>query len=824
MPALEPTVQSAPLDFRLVLPALALWLGLIAGLVAAPLLSGPTMVTVAVVGAGVGSGAGVYRRRRGRLRPAPPARSRPPPDAGSSWRPGCVSRGLLAAACLCAAGLGVGVLERSTAAADPLVGASAAGSWASLTLTVTGLPQSISGGLPVTGSQGSMSPDGLRWRITGTATTVQVAGRAWRPTAAVTVFGFGRSWAAVVPGSTVVASGLLAPDQYSVLPAVVVRARGDPVLVGQPPWYQRAAATVRGDLVRSATGMTPDPRGLLPGLVVGDTSGISDRLTADAKITGLTHLLAVSGSHFAVLCGAVLVVLRRFGQRLAAVGGAVVLAAVVILVGPQPSVLRAAVMAGVATMAMLLGRGRSALPALAAATVVLLLADPELALAPGFGLSVLATAALILLAPSWSTALRRRGVPAGWADLLAMPAAAGVATLPVVAGLSGSVSLVGLPANIAVAPVVPVALVLGVLCAAVGPIWPAGGRLLAQGIEPLLSWVATVAHGLARWPAAAVPWPATPGGVTLLAGLTVGGLLALRHRRVRGLALAGICGAAVVLVPAQLVAVGWPPPGWLLVGCEVGQGDGMVLSTGVAGSAVVVDVGPDPQLIDGCLGRLGITSIALLVITHLHADHVGGLAGAVGGRTVGEIGIGPDRSSAAALRAIAAVAVGRNVPVRALSVGSQWGGGDLTLDVVGPDKPFVGTDSDPNNDSVVLMASRGSTRILMTGDIEREAQQQLLYRRLDLHADVLEQPHHGSAKFLPAFLAAVGPRVSVVGVGLDNDYGQPSPRALAMLAGAGVSVLRTDLSGDVAVCLADDQLSTAVRGPALRSTRNRTAA
>jgi competence protein ComEC len=304
--------------------------------------------------------------------------------------------------------------------------------------------------------------------------------------------------------------------------------------------------------------------------------------------------------------------------------------------------------------------------------------------------------------------------------------------------------------------------------------------------------------------------------VLALAALVVAGLLVLRRRRARAALAAAVAGVLLVLVPAQVAAVGWPVAGWLLTACEVGQGDGMVLSTGEAGSAVVVDTGPDPGLMDACLDRLGVSTIPLLVLTHLHADHVDGLTGAIAGRSVGAIGVGPDREPAAAWRDVQVTAMSRRIPVVGLPPGTRWASGNLALTVLAPSHAFHGTDSDPNNDSVVMMAVDRGVRILMTGDIEQPAQRELLASGADLHADVLKQPHHGSAKILPEFLAAVRPRVAVIGVGADNDYGQPAPAALQADATAGVvTVIRTDTEGDVQVALTPEGLATAVRGAAL---------
>ena len=353
------------------------------------------------------------------------------------------------------------------------------------------------------------------------------------------------------------------------------------------------------------------------------------------------------------------------------------------------------------------------------------------------------------------------------------------------------------------------------LCAVVGPWWPAGGNALANADEPLLNWISGTAHLLARQAGAAVPWPATGPGVLVLSGLLVSGLLLLRHRRIRALALAALTGVAAILLPSRVIALpGWPAPGWLLTACDVGQGDAMVLATDEPGVAVVVDTGPDPALVDRCLDRLDIGTIPLLVLTHLHADHIDGLAGALDGRSVGAIGIGPEVDLSAALAQVRRTAQQHGVPIVALPLGTSWSAGGLSLQVLGPRQLFHGTDSDPNNDSVVMMAQRAAIRILMTGDVETEAQQQLLNAGPDLAADVLKVPHHGSSKDLPSFLRAISPEVAVIGVGRDNDYGHPSPRTLEELRAVGTgAILRTDTEGDVAVSLVGGSLAVTIRGP-----------
>lgn len=786
-----------PIDLRLVPLALALWAGCIAAL-----LTGAGWFRT--VGCWLGLGlalVGLTLLASGRSE-----------QSARPWRCGCAV-GLVGLA----AGLLVAGLALVRAADDPLTTAAAAGHVATMTVEIDAAPAGVQSSFGLADD----APDAIpasHYRIAGTVRQAQVAGQVWDSDAAISILATGAQWATAIPGQRVLVSGVLGPDTFPVIPAVQVRASRPPVVTRGARWWSAAAATIRAGLTERATLLGGDAGGLLPGLVVGDTSGIDDRLTTDAKTTGLTHLLAVSGSHFALVCGGVVLLLRRFGPRIAAVGGAGVLLGLVVLVGPQPSVLRAAVMGGIGIFALVVGRTRTALPALATAVIVLLLLDPSLALGAGFALSVLATSGLVLLAPVWSKALHTKGWPSGWAALLTIPLAASVMTLPVIALLSGAVSIAAIPANIMVAPVVPPALIIGLLCGLVAPISASAANTLARADAPFLRWIAWVAHSLARMPQASFPWPATVAGVLGLAGLLIGLLGLLSRRRLRAVLGAAVAGVSVVLVPAQVLPpVGWPPAGWLLAGCEVGQGDGFVLSTDQPGTAVVVDTGPDPQLMDHCLDTMKIATIPLLVLTHLHADHVDGLAGALHGRSVAMIGVGPDRDPAIAWRTVVTLASSRGIPMVEMTPGSHWAAAGLSLDVLAPATAYHGTDSDPNNDSVVMRAEHAGVRMLMAGDIETEAQQALLRSGVDLRADILKVPHHGSAKDLPAFLHAVSPTVALIGVGLGNDYGHPSPQLLQRLKDVGVSdVLRTDTGGDIAACLVDGHLKDAQLGATMR--------
>ncbi|OEJ55654.1 hypothetical protein BGM19_14055 [Streptomyces agglomeratus] len=593
---------------------------------------------------------------------------------------------------------------------------------------------------------------------------------------------------------------------------------GEPPQAVRPPTaVQRTAGGLRAGLREATAGLAPDARALLPGLVVGDTSRVPPELQEAFEATDLTHLLAVSGSNLTIilvlLIGPPGTALRaergglapRLGISLrttALLGGALTLAFVVVC-RPEPSVLRAAACGLITLLAIGTGRRRQLLPALAAAVLLLVLYDPWLARSYGFLLSVLATGALLTLAPRWSAALRRRGVPPRLAEVLAAAAAAQAVCAPVVAMMAARVSLVAIPCNLLAEFAVAPATVLGFAALAAAPVAMPVAELLARCAAWPAGWIASVARAGAGLPGAEVAWPGGWRGGLLLAAVTAVAVFAAR-RLPRHPWLSAACALLLVLailrpVPLTRIVTGWPPPGWKFAMCDIGQGDASVLAAG-EGTAVVVDAGPDPRRVDRCLRALGVTRVPLLLLTHFHADHVAGLPGVLRGRAVGEIRTtslqDPPEQSAFVRRTAAAA----RVPLLETVPGDHRRIGPLSWRALWP-QPFpTPLPEEPNDASVTLLVRSGALTLLLLGDLEPPAQQALLRAHPILPpVDVLKVAHHGSAYQDPALLARARPRLALVSCGRDNPYGHPSPRTLAALSTGGAAVLRTDTDGAIAV-------------------------
>lgn len=611
------------------------------------------------------------------------------------------------------------------------------------------------------------------------------------------VFAPADGWSELLPGQqfTVRARAHRAEGPGTVV--ALLRADTVPRDVHDPSALQRWAGELRDRFAAAAERVLPPPQaGLLPGLVVGDTSRLTDDVREDFRVTGLVHLTAVSGANVSILLGAVLLLVRAagIGPRAGVALAALALVAFVIVVRPSPSVVRAAAMGAVALLALVAGRERAALPALGAAVGGCLLVWPDLAIDVGFALSVVATAALIVVAPAWVAGLGARGCPRVVAEALAVSAAAFVVTAPLLAAVTGSVSLVAVAANVLVAPVLAPLTVLGSLVAVIASVAPAAAELPARGTAPMLWWLITVADRAASVPSAEISVPeGLPGAGTVVA-FAVGGGVLLRVRPLRR--VVAVVGVAVLAAGTvvRVLLPGWPGPGWAFVACDVGQGDALVLAAG-DGSAVVVDAGPDAASIDRCLRRLDVGTVPLLVVTHLHADHAGGIRGVFTGRTVGELLVAPgavvhDGDGLLDAAADAGVRVREAGPDERMRVG------DLSLRVLGPPP---GPAADENDRSLVLFAATAAGTVLLPGDAEAPALERLLRDEVEVRADVLKVPHHGSRTTPAGFLAAVRPRLAVISVGAANPYGHPHPDVLARLEDAGARVLRTDLHGDIAV-------------------------
>jgi competence protein ComEC len=506
--------------------------------------------------------------------------------------------------------------------------------------------------------------------------------------------------------------------------------------------------------------------GLLLGFLVGDTSGLGDADTEALRLSGLSHFVAVSGSNVALFLTAWWLAAGPlgWGPRRRALLGLTGLAVFVVVTRWEPSVVRAATMAGLVLGGRLAGLAVDGWTALGGAVTLLLLASGDLAADPGFQLSAAATAGV--LAGSRLLAGRR---PRWVWTALGATVSAQAAVAPLLMVHFGSVPLFAPLTNVVAAPLVGVATA-------------AGGVGVVAGITPLTG-VALVAAdavlAVARFgrDLPQLGW----GGLLAVAGA---GVLALLRPLRPLVALGGaLVLGAVTLLPAGLPAA---PEAVFL---DVGQGDAILLR-GPAGEVILVDGGPDPAVLRRALLGRGIRRIDLLVATHGHADHLAGLAGIGEWAVVGRMWHNGDAGES--LQLLVAEMEAAGVPVEVPGPGWEAQVGAFSIEVLGPKRRYAS----PNDASLVLRVEAEGTIVLLPGDVEAVAQADLG----PLPTDVLKVPHQGSATSDLDWLTACAPRLAVISVG-PNDFGHPSAEVVAALEAAGAVVLRTDREGEVTVRL-----------------------
>lgn len=602
-------------------------------------------------------------------------------------------------------------------------------------------------------------------------------------------------------GSSAVVSGNLARAENNDQDSWVLFVRDAPEAWSAPGPLLAVTDGLREQFLERSLQHDGDAGELLPGLAIGDTSAVNPSLLEAMRMTSLSHLVAVSGANCAVVVAIVVAIVALFGGGLwvRMIAGVAALIGFVILVTPEPSITRAAIMAGIVLFFLASARPVKGIPVLGTTVLILLAWDPWLSTDFAFALSVSATGGILILTAPLVRRLSQ-WMPPGLALILALPLAAQIACQPLLILLNPIIPLWAVVANALAAPAAPVATILGMLACVAGPIW--GG--LADAIT-WLAWlpsgyIAGVGRVLAATPSATLPWPSGWWGALAVAAVSYAGIAWIlttgEPRRLwrHGLAALSLGTATVVViaffVPAVAVRASVPRD-WSIAQCDVGQGDALLIRSGT--HTALIDTGEFPELLTTCFDLLGVSSLDLVVLSHFDKDHVGAWQVLVG--MAAEVWVGPtdspaDREIVRALEAGGA----RIVPVFDGHTGKL---GDYDLDVVWPSAAPLG---DPGNDSSVVVALRHDARCghclsgVFLGDLGERTQQILAARMKPGQVDVVKVSHHGSGSQFHPLYRALQARVGLIGVGVDNSYGHPTDAIVAVVSES-ATVVRSDLDG-----------------------------
>jgi competence protein ComEC len=537
-----------------------------------------------------------------------------------------------------------------------------------------------------------------------------------------------------------------------------------------------------------------DAGSLIPGLILGDTSLQTPDFSIQMRRVGFSHLTAVSGANFALVAGFVLWLMQFFLKRIQSrlwITGTVLLF-FILLVRPTPSVLRAAVMTSVLLIAKFRGDRSLGLPALGAAIAVLILLDPFQAIDPGFALSVLATAGILLLSPKLIEVLSAKIKWSFVAEAVAIPISATIFCTPVIVALSGQLSLITVVANVLASPVIAPITVIGFIAAIIASIAPVIASLLISLTLPLATWIVWLCHIGGNFPVLQF----SSFKIFLLLLLILTGAIVRKKWGVF------ILLAALILGQLTYSRVTWPGNDWQVTNCDVGQGDALVINLG-ANRAILIDAGPDPILIDRCLSRLKVSQISLLVLTHFHADHVGGLSGAIRKRSVKQVWISNNHQPEGAYQSSLQILNG--IPINEVRNGEIFKIASSKVSVLWPElisqsfAALPGDGSAINNSSIAVIVELPTLTIFAAGDLEPPVQEIVAKNPLMHKVDIYKLCHHGSMYQYFPLLDRLSPMVALISVGKENSYGHPAPETIGELMRRGIKVLRTDRSGGIAV-------------------------
>ncbi|HET6781681.1 MAG TPA: DNA internalization-related competence protein ComEC/Rec2 [bacterium] len=560
--------------------------------------------------------------------------------------------------------------------------------------------------------------------------------------------------------------------------------------------------------------MPGTPGALMASLLLGDDGAIPDQVRETFRSAGLLHVLVVSGAQVGLVAGTVLSLVRVAGMH--PTFGAVVAGTAVmffaLMAGWVPSVARATVMALAGLAAMLVGRDRDLYAALAVAALSLLVSSPLLLFDAGFQLSFAATWALVYVAPILSE--RLPALPPAVRTLVSLTIAAQLGVLPILAVHFAQIALAGFVSNLLIVPLVAVLVPAGFLCGIVGVVTPSIGSMLAALLVPLVNTAAAAAEFFARLPAATLDVrPPTLIVVGLCYLVLIAATELLRGGvRVRPAAFRIACAGAVSALLWIQIAAALTPNRLVMTFLDVGQGDAIVIRA-PSGLVMMIDGGGEiegretgfdigTRRIVPALRRMGIRQIDVLVLSHPHEDHAGGLVAVVENFRVGVMLDSGYPHPAPSYPHLLHAVEDHRIPYRLARRGMQIDLADgVKALVLHPEEPLiVGSGSDVNLNSVVVRLTYGHISALFTGDIEGLIEGRLAESGDELRSTVLKVAHHGSrTSSRPEFLEAVSPQVAVISVGAWNPFGHPHAVTLDALAAVGARIYRTDRHGAVTV-------------------------
>jgi len=583
--------------------------------------------------------------------------------------------------------------------------------------------------------------------------------------------------------------------------------------------FDKAINKVRSKFLEITTSLSGDARELLPGLILGDTRNQSLALSQDMKNSGLTHLTAVSGGNIAILLLAIIWLCQkfRFTIKKQIVTGLFTLIIFALLVRTEPSVVRASLMGAISLLGLFTGTRRHGISALVTTICIALLVDPNLAVSWGFCLSVFATAGLLVFTRPFANKISELvpRIPESLSVLIAVALSAQISTAGLIAGFSGQITLWSIPANLLALPVIPFVTILGYLSLVFSNFYTPFAYLFGYLAAFFANWIGFLAHYFASNETSIIHVPKGIIGFLLISFIMALSAFLIflvtktkiENKRTLVISIFLIIISSLILKTKDVK--NWPIRNWQFVMCDVGQGDGLVLKDST-GKVLVVDVGPNGQLMNDCLKKLGVKTIDVLMLTHFHADHVEGLELVKNRHKIQKVYLTWIEDPVYEVERTKQLL--NDVLTFHIKSGEVISLGELKIQCLWPTKIKMNLGSIPNNSSLVNLVTIKNASFLLTGDIEPPAQEAIQKLWKIPQVDVVKVPHHGSKFQDVNFPKWTRARIALISVGQENSYGHPAKLTLDLYRDSGMQVLSTDEVGSIAIGIsADDSIQVSTK-------------